>query len=159
MKLPRRKFLRAGGSLALLAATGCDQLPRELKVLFIQPTAAGPFQPPSQNSIDPVVHALNRAAYGPRPGDYQRVRTLANSADAAAAAWIEQQLSPEKLDDEDGDYAVRRFETLNQPLGELFEYQQSLLQHELMRSTLARAVFSRRQLYEVMVQFWSDHFN
>ena len=33
------------------------------------------------------------------------------------------------------------------------------LQHELMRAALARAVWSERQLYEVMVQFWSDHFN
>jgi len=44
-------------------------------------------------------------------------------------------------------------------LGELFEYQEDLLQHELMRGTLARAVFSERQLFEVMVEFWSDHFN
>ncbi len=54
---------------------------------------------------------------------------------------------------------MRRFETLHEPLGELFEYQEELLQNELMRGALARAVFSERQLYEVMVQFWSDHFN
>jgi len=28
-----------------------------------------------------------------------------------------------------------------------------------MQATLARAIFSERQLFEVMVQFWSDHFN
>src|SRR2546430_950136 len=28
-----------------------------------------------------------------------------------------------------------------------------------MRATLLRAVMSERQLFEVMIQFWSDHFN
>jgi len=68
-------------------------------------------------------------------------------------------LNPEHIEDNEADYAVRRFETLNEPLGELFEYQDALLHHELMRGTLTRAVHSERQLYEVMVQFWSDHFN
>jgi uncharacterized protein (DUF1800 family) len=160
MKLARRKFLKAGaGSLALLAATGCDQMPRELKVLLGPNANAGPFQAPDQASVDPIIHVLNRTTFGPRPGDYQRLRKLANTPENAAANYIEQQLSPEKLDDAEGEYAARRFETLNEPLGELFEYQQDLLQHELMRAKLARAVFSQRQLYEVMVEFWSDHFN
>jgi len=30
---------------------------------------------------------------------------------------------------------------------------------ELARATLIRQVYSRRQLYEVMVEFWTDHFN
>jgi uncharacterized protein (DUF1800 family) len=161
MKLPRRKFLKAGaGSLALLATVGCDQLPRELRFLSLAETkATGPFQPPAQDSIDPIVHALNRTAFGPRPGDYQRLKSLGSTGDESAAAYLERQLSPENIEDEEGEYAARRFETLNEPLGELFEYQQDLLQHELMRATLARAVFSERQLYEVMVEFWSDHFN
>ncbi len=158
MKLPRRLFLKtSAGSLALLAATGCDQLPRELRVL-LRPEN-GPFQPPSQAAIDPIIHALNRAAFGPRPDDYARVRQMANTPEEAAAAYLDQQLSPEKIDDEEGAYAARRFETLTEPLGELFEYQQELLQNELARATLARAVFSERQLFEVMVEFWSDHFN
>ena len=31
--------------------------------------------------------------------------------------------------------------------------------YELGRATLARALFSKRQLFEVMVEFWSNHFN
>lgn len=159
MNLARRKFLKAGaGSLALLAA-GCDQLPREVRLMFLQPQDQGPFQPPSQSTVDPLVHVLNRAAFGARPGDYQRIRRLGTTAEEAAAAYLEQQLAPERIEDDEGDYAVRRFETLTEPLGELFEYQQELLQHELSRSTLARAVYSQRQLFEVMVEFWSDHFN
>ncbi|HEV2394972.1 MAG TPA: DUF1800 domain-containing protein [Verrucomicrobiae bacterium] len=160
MNIPRRKFLKLGtGSLALLAA-GCDQLPQELRgFLLTQANESGPFLPPCRESIDPVVHAINRITFGQRPGDYARIRKLAGNPEQAAAAYIEQQLHPEKLDDEEAEYAARRFETLSLPLGELFEYQQNLLHHELMRATLVRAVRSQRQLYEVMVQFWSDHFN
>src|SRR5262249_51472422 len=91
--------------------------------------------------------------------DYERIRKLASNAEEAAAAYIERQLAPEKLDDERAELAARRFETLSEPLGELFEYQQDLLQDELRRATVVRAVLSERQLYEVMVEFWSDHFN
>src|SRR6185369_3646154 len=160
MKLSRRTFLKVGGSsAALLATVGCDQVPRELRVLYHQSKADGPFQPPATADIDPITHVLNRVAIGPRPGDYERVRKLGSTPEQAVAAYLEEQLHPESIDDPEADYAVRRFETLNEPLGELFEYQEELLQNELMRGALARAVFSERQLYEAMVQFWSDHFN
>lgn len=160
MQLSRRNFLRVGGSsAALLATVGCDQLPREL-TSFYQPTNdSGPFQPPSAAEIDSITHVLNRAAFGPRPGEYMRVLKLGATREQAAAAYLEQQLDYARITDEAGERAVRRFETLREPLGELFEYQDSLLHDELMRATLARAVYSERQLYEVMVQFWSDHFN
>src|SRR5579883_3434883 len=160
MKLPRRKFLKAGAGLALLATAGCDQMPREL-LAFLGPPAKenGPFQPPSANAIDPIVHTLNRVSFGIRPGDYQRVKKLGTDTDEAIQIYLEQQLNPEAIDDGAAEYAVRRFETLSEPVGELYEYQESLLHNELMQATLARAVLSERQLYEVMVEFWSDHFN
>lgn len=159
MQLSRRSFLKAGGSGAALLAAGCDRLPRELRAFYEPASEGGPFQPPTAGDIDPVTHVLNRAAFGPRPGDHARISKLGATQDEAAAAYLEMQLHPERMDDPEGDYAARRFETLALPLGELFEYQEELLQNELMRSTLARAVFSKRQLFEVMVQFWSDHFN
>ena len=160
MNFSRRKFLKVGGSsAALLATVGCNQLPRELRALYESPKNSGPFQPPIADDIDAVTHVLNRAAFGPRPGDYERVRKLGPTPEQAADVYLERQLNPEQIDDEDAEYAVRRFETLAEPLGELFEYQEELLQHELMRGTLTRAVESERQLYEVMVQFWSDHFS
>src|SRR5438552_126979 len=161
MKVPRRKFLKAGASsVALIAAAGCDRLPRELRALFPpQAKATGAFQGASGEAIDPITHALNRVAFGARPGDYERIRRLSASPQDAAAAYLEAQLAPEKINDDVAEYAARRFETLQEPLGELFEYQPELLHQELMRATLLRAVMSERQLFEVMVEFWSDHFN
>ena len=31
--------------------------------------------------------------------------------------------------------------------------------HELRQATFLRQIYSKRQLYEIMVEFWSDHFN
>ncbi len=40
-----------------------------------------------------ILHALNRLAYGPRPGDVERVRQM------GLAKWIDQQLNPKTIDD------------------------------------------------------------
>jgi uncharacterized protein (DUF1800 family) len=160
MSLPRRKFLRDAASGIALVAAGCDQLPRELRVLLPPPEKApGPFSTPAGESIDAISHALNRLTFGPRPGDYGRIRKLAPTAEDAVRAFFEEQLAAEQINDDVAEFAVRRFDTLAEPLGELFEYQPKLLHDELMRAALLRAVMSERQLYEVMVEFWSNHFN
>lgn len=161
MSLTRRHFLQAGGATALLASVGCDKVPQALKS-FLPPEGSsvdGPFRPPTSAEIDPVSHALNRFTLGPRPGDHERVRALHADADQAAALFLERQLEPEKINDAFAAYSVRRLETLVEPLGELFEYKEKVLLDELTKATLLRAVYSERQLYEVMVHFWSDHFN
>jgi uncharacterized protein (DUF1800 family) len=161
MSLRRRTFLKTGAtSLAWLAATGCEQVPRELRALFPpQPKSQVAFQPPANQGTDSIIHILNRAGFGARPGDYERISKLGKTPEEAALAYVEEQLNPDKISDDVAQYAARRFETLGEPLGELFEYQPELLHSELMRATLVRAVLSERQLFEVMVQFWSDHFN
>lgn len=163
MKLTRRHFLQAGSTASLAAvAIGCDKLevPTALRIGPRDVTTPdGPFTVPTGNEIDLVSHALNRLTFGPRPWDYQRTRKLGDTEQAAFAAFLDQQLAPEKLDDPAAENAVRRFELLNEPLGELFEYQDKHLLDALVRSTVLRAVFTERQLYEVMVNFWSDHFN
>src|SRR5438874_3932629 len=40
-----------------------------------------------------ALHALNRLAFGPRPGDVERVTAI------GVDKWIDQQLHPEKIDD------------------------------------------------------------
>src|SRR5437879_5661588 len=40
-----------------------------------------------------ILHALNRLAYGPRPGTVERVRQL------GLAKWIERQLNPNSMED------------------------------------------------------------
>lgn len=163
MNFSRRHFLQAGSAASLAAvAVGCDKL-EVPDALRIGPRAVtppdGPYATPAGADIDLVSHALNRLTFGARPWDYQRTRKLGDTEEAAFAAFLDQQLAPEKIEDPAGENAVRRFELLNEPLGELFEYQDKHLLDALVRSTVLRAVFTERQLYEVMVNFWSDHFN
>jgi uncharacterized protein (DUF1800 family) len=158
MNVSRRHFI--GGVAILAAGAGCDQVPKSwLPMLASKPVHKGPFTVPTGGEVDLISHALNRLTFGARPWDYAAVRSLGATAETAYRAFVEQQLAPEKIDDSWCDYHIRRFETLAQPAGEMFEYQEHLLLSELMRSTVLRAVLTERQLFEVMTQFWSDHFN
>jgi uncharacterized protein (DUF1800 family) len=103
--------------------------------------------------IDPAFHLLSRATYGVWPGDLDRARSMSSEA------WIEKQLAPERIDDSLCDLRARRFETLHHNPGTCYEYKKLVLREEITRHTLLRAVYSRRQLFEVMVGSWTDHLN
>ena len=53
-----------------------------------------------------ILHALNRLAYGPRPGDIERVRQL------GLAKWIDQQLNPNSMDDKAVEARLEAYPTL-----------------------------------------------
>ena len=53
-----------------------------------------------------ILHALNRLAYGPRPGDIERVRQM------GLGKWIDLQLNPKALDDSAMEARLRAFPTL-----------------------------------------------
>ena len=156
MNCGRREFIKAGAGAALaFAAGGCQPAGNARAWLFgstAQPLE-GSLATPSSATLDEVSHVLNRLTFGPRPGDYTRV------AASGVAAFIEEQLAPETIEDRACERLVRRLEELNAPAGEMFEYKDKYLLEQMTRGTLLRAVASRRQLYEVMVQFWTDHFN
>ncbi len=153
MTATRREWLKAaavaGGALAL---TGCERVisrvSRELGQTIPERigVAAGA-------ELDPAFHMLARATYGVWPGDLDRARSM------SAEAWIEEQFAPERIDDSLCDLRARRFETLHHDPGTCYEYKKPVLREEITRHTLLRAVYSQRQLFEVMVGFWTDHLN
>jgi uncharacterized protein (DUF1800 family) len=127
-----------------------------------------------------VFHALNRVAFGPRPRDVARVRAL------GVRKYIAEQLRPEKLRDEDADARLAPLSTLklsSRQIAEQFELPQmqarrerkeaaangepkpmpdqraNLVVVELGEQKLLRAVYSERQLQEVLTDFWFNHFN
>src|SRR5690242_1082355 len=150
-----------------------------------------------QTADQQVRHVLNRLAFGPRPGDYERVRAM------GVDAWIAQQLEPQKIDDHAMDTLLAHFSTLALSPAELIrDYpppalikrkdvaarragkrrgvdstadtslspadsmavrrarrQSQRVIAELEAAKMARAVASNRQLEEVMVDFWENHFN
>src|SRR5260221_948711 len=152
--LSRRTFLIASSG-ACVALGGCDPL----EVLRGSAPVNGTFVAPTGPGIDLAQHVLGRCTFGLRPGDRGAFLALAPLPRAAAAAWIEQQLAPQEIDDERADRAVRRWDWLDAPIGELYEYKPQVLLRELTAAALLRATLSKRQLYEVLVEFWTDHFN
>src|SRR6266540_2308765 len=153
----RREWMKvavvAGGALsASPALVGCERVISRVTKEFGQ-TIPERVSVAGGSEIDPSFHLLSRASYGVWPGDLDRVRAM------TAEAWIEEQLAPEKIDDALCDLRARRFETLHHEPGTCYEYKKSVLREEITRHTLLRAVYSRRQLFEVMVEFWTDHLN
>jgi len=66
-----------------------------------------------------ILHALNRLAYGPRPGDIERVRQM------GLAKWIEQQLNPNSIDDKAMEARLDGYPTLRMSTSKLIaEYPQ-----------------------------------
>lgn len=105
------------------------------------------------DKIDPHFHLLSRATYGAWPGDLARLKSM------GAKAWLEEQLNPERIDDKACELRARRFESLEIDAGTAYEFRREAIRKDLVRHALLMAIYSRRQLQEVMVEFWSDHFN
>ena len=153
-----------------------------------------------------IVHVLNRAGFGPRPGDVAHVRQI------GLEVWIEQQLQPERIPDAAVEARLRSYETLDLSSREIAQQyflpakrakkarkaeqgsqgrakqagragasayvgpnfssagtsteamapemkraRQVLV--ELSAQKIVRAVYSDRQLEEVLTDFWFNHFN
>ena len=148
MSLTRRDFLRIGSLTTLTVASGCSVIGQEIG------RAALPDQirPAAGHGIDPLWRLLNRAGYGPRPGEYDEAMSLGFDG------WIEQQLDPESLGDPAVDIILKSLAIYPLELASMPAYDVDDGMRELIWATLARQIFSTRQLYEVMVEFWSDHF-
>lgn len=153
--LSRRAFLRltalTAGS-AFLSACG----PWAERITNL-PGAIGAAEP-----VDPTLFAaLSRLTYGPRPDE------LARAAEIGLAGWIEEQLAPDTLEDDVAALQLTRLslwsldaDALRDVSDRLFDdVDLDLVPGELRRATLIRQVYSRRQLFERVVEFWSDHFN
>ncbi|MCB1033448.1 MAG: DUF1800 domain-containing protein [Acidobacteria bacterium] len=117
-----------------------------------------------------AVVALNRMGFGPRPGDVDAFNALGATDPQRMQAYVAQQLDPDSLDDSalDARLAAAGFTTLDKTLLELWadhvvadppyeERIRPLTETESM--TFLRAVYSKKQLFEVMVEFWHNHFS
>jgi uncharacterized protein (DUF1800 family) len=99
-------------------------------------------------------HLANRATFGATAATVDRIRRR------GAAAWLDEQLSPGKLTDAES--RLTTYATLRQTNAQndaVRSSDEELLFAELDHATLQRAVYSERQLYEVMCDFWTNHLN
>jgi uncharacterized protein (DUF1800 family) len=138
-------------------------------------TPAKTTAPPAAATHDDVPsarHALNRFAFGPRPGQAESV------AREGVEKWLERQLGPAPESPELA-AALEPYraalappsELLRDKLGDdwmdgepgqvLKEAKRAFRRHteEVALAEVTRHILSERQLQEVMVDFWTNHFN
>ncbi|MDQ2731348.1 MAG: DUF1800 domain-containing protein [Armatimonadota bacterium] len=152
MRLPRRELLQWGAlSAAGLAAAGCRSFEQQLTHPDLDPDALHAVPP----NHSPAVRILYRAGFGPRPGEAAVVEKM------GIPAYVDEQLYPEKIEESaPATWRVRALgDSLNSDTGLLFDQDDHRLINTLRQAAILRAVYSRRQLLERMVEFWGDHFN
>ncbi len=190
----RRDYLTlAGATAALVAGAGCGRVGQRV-VKAREPvgsdqwavdrgdrTGSAVDRPTLSTDHSPLITAhwlLNRAAYGPAPGDLDRL------TDMGRDAWVEEQLRAPKAtgvpslvglglgaltggdsgDDAGGEtpgllYRLAGIEPLHFSTYEQRDWPEEKIREALTQAALLRAVYSKWQLRERMVAFWGDHFN
>jgi len=152
--LSRRDFLKLGALVTTSAAlSSCAPVYRRLAGAL----PVVPWIPLDERDF----LALQRLTFGPRVEERLRFQ------ETGVQAWVEEQLDFESINDFDCELQLNPFKTLRMEANELeaisnelFEgYDRETVPNELRQATLMRQVYSKRQLYELMVEFWSDHFN
>ena len=195
-RLKSGRLARYAAATALVAA------------LAVPTLARGPASSvPARADDRTIVHVLNRAGFGPRPGEVAHVRQV------GLEAWIDQQLQPERIPDTAVEARLRSYETLDLSSREIAEQyflparqakkarkaeqgkraeqgrggeagtdvgpnfssaglaggtaeamspemrRARQVVVELSAQKIVRAVYSDRQLEEVLTDFWFNHFN
>jgi uncharacterized protein (DUF1800 family) len=147
MTIQRREFLKLASLVAAGATvSACTPLYRMVGEAIEGPT-------PWLEGDGHIFRALQRMTYGP---------TLAERHHAAAIGlqgWVEEQLDATALADVPGELSVRPLSSLTLDAVDLAAWERDDVVSEIQRGALLRRVFSRRQLYESLVEFWTDHFN
>ncbi|MGW1057825.1 DUF1800 family protein [Micromonospora rubida] len=105
---------------------------------------------------DPVRHLASRATFGATPKLTADIKRL------GIDAWVRQQLEPEKLAPTPAELKLADLPTLKLSPQQLRAQRDALNERgaqperEVVDATIARQIWSERQLFEVMVDFWND---
>jgi uncharacterized protein (DUF1800 family) len=143
--------------------------------------------PATSGSDQAILHVLNRLGYGPRPGDIERLRAIGLeryideqlhperisdngmaarfaplSTIAMSAGEIAERFelpTIEARQERQGNSAAGAANSADQPMLEPVQQRANSLVLELSEQKILRAVYSERQLQEVLTDFWFNHFN
>jgi uncharacterized protein (DUF1800 family) len=169
----------ATAAMALLPALVPADAAAQMAAAAAQVQASGEGQVPAQ-ATDPELHLLRRATFGVRPTDLAELRSL------GAEVWLDRQLNPSRIDDGQLDDRLDRFPAAMKSISELVaDYSPprqprdsasretmtpaqrrmraasspARILADMTGAKLTRAAWSKRQLEEVMTDFWFNHFN
>ena len=144
----RRAFLQIATTVAASATLqACAPIADRL------PSAPAPLPNLQFNIHHLPFTILSRLTYGPRPTD------LPTATEIGPHAWVEQQLDYANIPDQDAALRLRPYDLLHQTADQLDGQDPTDIIQQMQAATLLRRTYSTRQLYEIMVEFWTDHFN
>jgi len=148
--ISRRDIFRGGLAAAAGAAlAGCAQISPRISPAH----AAAKLPEPPNGKVNPKVRLLNRFAFGPSQTDLESISAI------GADGWLETQLKAQEAEDWGFLLQLRRLDALENEAYEARNFPQEDVLRQLQMAALLRSTYSRNQLFERMVEFWSDHFN
>ena len=109
-------ILAASAALAApRSASALSSGERPSKTIALPKAFTGGLPITKLSEDEAILHALNRLAYGPRPGDVQRIKRM------GLEKWIDEQLDPDSIDDSALDKRLGRYPTLAMSSQQLLE--------------------------------------
>lgn len=114
--------------------------------------------PPMSGMGDPDKSALltklvQRCTFGVSATEMNLVRSMGYDG------YLDYQLNPDMIQDTAVEARLAPLTTLAGIYADIKQLPSTQVINELIEGTIIRATYSNRQLYERMVEFWSDHFN
>jgi uncharacterized protein (DUF1800 family) len=185
LEVNRRHLIKTLGLGAAAAGAGAVGAPSTAEAAALVGPAMRrerePARPTPETAALPSLQviALNRMGFGQRPGDRAAFNALGSTPQERLEAYIAQQLDPASIDDSvlEAKMAEANYDSVDLS-SDPDTYLQTLWawyinddgapggrdstwipREELVRATFMRAIYSKRQLLEVLTEFWHDHFN
>jgi len=149
MTKPSRRAL-LGGAAAVAGGLALDTV----VAAPARAAAARTGGPADLLPADPIAHLLRRATFGATPAG------LAAAAKLGVSGWLDRQLDPAAIDDSACDAVLTRLPLAGADIATvrarspLHSYESFA---QLGRATIARAMWSERQLFETTAGFWANH--
>lgn len=148
MEVNRRDLLKLGaaaGAVALLQ--GCNKL--------LEPVEADPLAQklPEPREVQPELRLLNRVAFGPTADDLHSISHLGREG------YIDQQLKASQSNSLGMNVRLSQLDVVQLEPSDLLDLPREEVIRQLQQAGILRAVYSKNQLQERMVDFWSNHFN
>ena len=158
-QLTRKDFLKLSGlSAALTALSACQPLlgssgpsgtiTRDTQLL-------PPLLDNGQDKDWVLMRTLHRISFGPTPDEVERAREI------GIENYIDEQLAPGSIEETELPTDIlNNLDLLSLSAEELFQIEmRGQIIGQLTANALLRCAYSKRQLHEMMVDFWTNHFN
>lgn len=169
LSMNRRSLLVGVGAAAIAAtAAACDPQPAPppppaAPTTTVAPTTTTTIPATTTTTLPSsvtgdvaaqVLHTARRLSFGQTPALLAEIRSV------GITAWIDQQLAWESIDDSAVTAMLASYPRSLMTAAEITALGSTFrTRSELAAATITRAVWSRRQLHEVLVEFWSNHLN